>query len=232
MVFLSFNAIINLMKILLLEDDYSYRTSIKEYLLSLGFEVKDFENGQKAFDSIMNEYYSLLLLDVRVPGLSGYEIIKMVRENEIDVPIILVTALTDIEDLSTGYEIGCNDYIRKPFILKELKYRINQTINKFHFNTNKNKIKLPENFIFDLEKYELLQNGEVVPLTHIERKIIIYLIKKSGAFSTTTDMINRIWYNDFISDADLRMHIKRIRDKSSKTLIINARGLEYKIEKT
>jgi len=219
------------MKILLLEDDYSYRNSIKEYLLSLNFEVEDFENGQKAMDAIESNFYDLLLLDVRVPDLSGYEIVKIVREQELDVPIILVTSLTDIEDLSTGYEIGCNDYIRKPFILKELKYRINQTINSYHFKTNRSKIKLPDGFIFDLDKYELIKDNRVIPITNIEQKIIIYLIKKNGIFSSTQSMINTIWYDNFISDADLRMHIKRIRDKSSKTLILNSRGLGYKIEK-
>lgn len=219
------------MKILLLEDDYSYRSSIKEYLLSLDFEVEDFENGDKAFKAALEGDFDLLLLDVRVPGISGYEIVKKVREEEIDVPIILVTSLTDIEDLSTGYEIGCNEYIRKPFVLKELKYRINQTINRFHFQTSKSTIKLPESFVFDLEKYELKKDDITIPLTNIEQKIVIYLIKRLGGFSTTVDIINDIWHSDFISDADLRMHIKRIRDKSSKTLIINSRGLGYKIEK-
>jgi len=182
-------------------------------------------------DAIESNFYDLLLLDVRVPDLSGYEIVKIVREQELDVPIILVTSLTDIEDLSTGYEIGCNDYIRKPFILKELKYRINQTINSYHFKTNRSKIKLPDGFIFDLDKYELIKDNRVIPITNIEQKIIIYLIKKNGIFSSTQSMINTIWYDNFISDADLRMHIKRIRDKSSKTLILNSRGLGYKIEK-
>lgn len=219
------------MKILLLEDDYMYRTSIKDYLLSLNFEVEDFDNGRKALDAIMDNHYDLLLLDVRVPEMTGYEIVKVVRDSEIDVPIILVTSLTDIEDLSTGYEIGCNDYIRKPFILKELKYRINQTINKFHFQTNQTYIKLSENFSFDLEKYELTKDNQYIALTNIEQKIIIFLIKKIGTYSTTTEMINNIWCSDFISDADLRMHIKRIRTKSSKNLILNSRGLGYKIEK-
>lgn len=219
------------MKILLLEDDYSYRSSIKDYLTSLNFEVEDFENGQDALDAILKNYYDLLLLDVRVPKLSGYEIVKIVRENDIEVPIILVTSLTDIDDLSTGYEIGCNDYIRKPFILKELKYRINQTINSFHFKTSKSKIRLSDNFIFDLEKYELFDDEKSIKLTNIEQKIFIYLIKRLGSYSTIPDMITAIWDNEFISDADLRMHIKRMRDKSSKTLIQNSRGLGYKIEK-
>lgn len=114
----------NVMKILLLEDEYSYRTSIKEYLVSLDFDVDDFDDGKDALNAILENRYDLLLLDVMVPNITGHEIVKIVRKEEIDVPIILITSLTDIEDLSTGYEIGCNDYIRKPFILKELKYRV------------------------------------------------------------------------------------------------------------
>lgn len=219
------------MKLLLLEDDYSYRTSIKEYLLSLNFEVDDFENGQDALDAIYENKYDLLLLDVRVPKLSGHELVKIVRKEEIEVPIILVTSLTDIDDLSTGYEIGCNDYIRKPFILKELKYRINQTLNSFHFKTSQSKIKLHDEFVFNLEEYELYHADESIKLTNIEKKIFTFLIKRIGSFSSTTDIINTIWYSEFISDADLRMHIKRIRDKTNKDLIINSRGLGYKIEK-
>jgi DNA-binding response OmpR family regulator len=219
------------MKILLLEDDFSYRISIKEYLEYLNFEIDDFDNGQDAQDAIFENRYDLLLMDVRVPKISGYEIVKTVRENDIDVPIILVTSLTDIDDLSTGYEIGCNDYIRKPFVLKELKYRIYQTINSFHFKTSKCTIKLDDSFTYNLEKYELLKNENPIKLTKIEQKILNFLIKRRGSFSTTNDIIDSIWVSEVISDADLRMHIKRIRDKTDKNLIVNSRGLGYKIEK-
>ena len=219
------------MKILLLEDDYSYRVSIKEFLESLDYEVDDFENGQDALDAVFENDYALLLLDVRVPTISGHEVVKAVRENDIDVPIIFVTSLTDIDDLSIGYEMGCNDYIRKPFALKELKYRVNQTINSFQFNTSKSNIKLSYNFAYDLDKHELMKDGEYIKLTIVEQRIMQFLIRRLGSFSTTNEMTTTLWDDDFITDADLRMHIKRIRDKTEKNLIINSRGLGYKIEK-
>lgn len=219
------------MKILLLEDDYSYRISIKEFLESFDYEVDDFENGQDALDAVFENSYALLLLDVRVPTISGHEVVKAVRENDIDVPIIFVTSLTDIEDLSVGYEMGCNDYIRKPFALKELKYRVNQTINSFQFKTSKNSIKLKYDYIFDLDKHELMKNDNYIKLTNVEQKIMQFLIRRQGSFSTTSEMTMTIWEDEFITDADLRMHIKRIRDKTEKNLILNSRGLGYKIEK-
>ena len=219
------------MKILLLEDDYSYRVSIKEFLESLDYEVDDFENGQDALDAVFENDYALLLLDVRVPTISGHEVVKAVRENDIDVPIIFVTSLTDIEDLSIGYEMGCNDYIRKPFALKELKYRVTQSINSFQFNTSKNNIKLNYNFAYDLDKHELTKDSEYIKLTIVEQRIMQFLIRRLGSFSTTNEMTSTLWDDDFITDADLRMHIKRIRDKTDKNLIVNSRGLGYKIEK-
>ena len=219
------------MKILLLEDDYSYRVSIKEFLESLDYEVDDFENGQDALDAVFENDYALLLLDVRVPTISGHEVVKAVRENDIDVPIIFVTSLTDIEDLSIGYEMGCNDYIRKPFALKELKYRVTQSINSFQFNTSKNNIKLNYNFAYDLDKHELTKDDEYIKLTIVEQRIMQFLIRRLGSFSTTNEMTSTLWDDDFITDADLRMHIKRIRDKTDKNLIVNSRGLGYKIEK-
>ncbi len=219
------------MKILVLEDDYSYRSSIKEYLEVLEYQVDDFENGDDALNAIFDNKYDLLLMDIIVPNITGYEVLKEVRKHNIEVPIILVTSLTDVDDLSVGYELGCNDYIRKPFSLKELKYRVTEAINSFHFKSNTNKIKLYADYMFDLDNEELTLNDTYIKLTQVETKVINFLIRRRGQFCTTQDMIVSIWDDDFISDADLRMHIKRIRDKTTKELIINSRGLGYKIEK-
>lgn len=219
------------MRLLLLEDDYSYRMSIKEFLESFSFEVHDFENGEDALYAVLNNVYDLLLLDIRVPKISGYEIVKITREQEIDIPIILITSLVDMDDLSMGYELGCNDYIRKPFALKELKYRINQAINTFQYKTNKNKISLKLGFVFDLDTYELLKSNCCIKLTSLEQKIISFLVRRAGVFVNLNEIISSLWEGVFITDADLRMHIKRIRDKTDKDFILNSRGLGYKIEK-
>jgi len=106
------------MKILLLEDDYTYKESIKELLEEMGYSVDDFDDGEKALDALFETSYQLALLDIRVPNLDGYEILKQIRKAKLDLPIIFITSLTDINNLSLGYELGCNDYIRKPFSLK------------------------------------------------------------------------------------------------------------------
>jgi len=218
------------LKILLLEDDYNYRATIKEFLLSLNFEVEDYENGDEAYESMYDTNYDLLLLDVRVPGLSGYDFVKRIREQENNIPIILITSLTDINNLSIGYETGCNDYIRKPFELKELKYRILQTINKAHFSTNTNKLNLRNGFYLNLETYDLYNNETKINLTKTEKHTLLALSKRLNSYVTTAILMEEVWENKEILETDVRMCIKRIRDKTSKDFIKNSRGLGYIIE--
>ncbi len=85
-----------------------------------GYIVDDFDDGNLALDAIYANSYSILLLDIRVPGISGYEILKEIRDNQIKTPVIMLTSLTDINNLSLGYELGCSDYLKKPFEIKEL----------------------------------------------------------------------------------------------------------------
>ena len=123
------------MKILLLEDDYNYNESIKEYLELLGYEVDAFFDGESALDAIMQKCYYLFLLDVKVPKLNGHELIKYIKEANITTPIIITTSLVDIDNIAIGYELGCNDYLKKPFELKELELRVKELIKK-HYQTS------------------------------------------------------------------------------------------------
>lgn len=219
------------MKILLLEDDDSYRISIKEYLEYIDFTVDDFDNGSEALQAAFEGDYDLLLLDVQVPGITGHQLAQEIRDYGLDVPIIFVTSLIAEEDVVLAYEIGCNDYIRKPFSLKELQYRITQSINASKFKTNKKMIDLKFDYGFVCERKELMFNDEVVNITKKELKILQFLLQRQGAFATINEIISEVWEDEYISDADLRMHIKRLRDKTHKELIINARGHGYKIER-
>ena len=153
-----------MIKVLLLEDDYLYKISIKEFLEELDFVVDDFENGEDALHAIFDKKYDLLLLDIRVPKMDGFELVKYVREANIDMPIIILTSLTDIKDLSRGYTLGCNDYIRKPFDMIELKFRIEQVI-KNHFQVNDDFIELDLNFKYSVKKSLLYKDDDIVDLS-------------------------------------------------------------------
>ncbi|NLC27432.1 MAG: response regulator transcription factor [Campylobacteraceae bacterium] len=218
------------MKILLLEDDFAYRESIREYLESLGYYVEDFENGEDALDALFKKRYDLLLLDIRVPGIDGYEIVKILREYKIDTPVIFVTSLTDIQNLSLGYELGCNDYIRKPFAMKELKYRVAQVL-KNKFGAHDEVIPLNDNFYFCVKDYRLQKNGVDIGLSRIEQKLMNLFVANIGRILSPEVIKEYVWEGEQACDTDVRMAIKKLRDKTTKDLIKNIRGQGYGIEK-
>ena len=207
-----------MIKILLLEDDYLYKVSIKEFLEELDFYVDDFENGDDALNAIFENSYDLLLLDVRVPGMDGFSLVEYVRKEKIDVPIIILTSLTDIKDLSKGYELGCNDYIRKPFDMIELKFRIEQLI-KNNIKTNEDLVELENSFKFDVNKSILYKDDTILDLTQKESELTALLVLNRGFFVSIETLHERIWENKDISYSDIRMCIKRVREKTDKDFI-------------
>ena len=218
------------MKILLLEDDYLYKISIKEFLEELDFEVDDYDNGDDALDAIYDNKYSLLLLDIRVPGIDGFTLIENIRKNGITTPVIILTSLTDMSNLSKGYELGCNDYLKKPFDLIELRYRIDQLIKSKCFDSLENMISLLDNFTFDIQKNILYKKQKPIDLTQKESEVISFLIQNRGFYVSIESLHENIWNNKDIQYADIRMCIKRIRDKTDKDFIITKRFVGYKID--
>jgi len=218
------------MKILLLEDDYLYKISIKEFLEELDFEVDDYDNGDDALDAIYDNKYSLLLLDIRVPGIDGFTLIENIRKNGITTPVIILTSLTDMSNLSKGYELGCNDYLKKPFDLIELRYRIDQLIKSKCFDSLENMISLLDNFTFDIQKNILYKKQKPIDLTQKESEVISFLIQNRGFYVSIESLHENIWNNKDIQYADIRMCIKRIRDKTDKNFIITKRFVGYKID--
>ena len=219
------------MKILLLEDDYLYKVSIKEFLQELDFIVDDFENGDEALDAVFTNSYDLLLLDIRVPGMDGFTLVETIRKEKLNTPIIILTSLTDITNLSRGYELGCNDYIRKPFDLIELKFRIEQLIKNSCFKTLDDVIKIPPNYKFDVKKNILYIDDLQVDLSFKESELVSFLVQNRGFFVSIETLHERIWENKEISYSDIRMCIKRIREKTCKDFIKTKRFVGYKIDK-
>ncbi|CZE47762.1 response regulator transcription factor [Campylobacter geochelonis] len=217
------------MKILLLEDDFEYRVSIKEYLQSLGYEVDEASDGVIACDKIAKNSYHLLILDIKVPEISGHEVMRYARSLNLQTPIMIMTSLTDIKDLTIGYELGCNEYLKKPFNLAELKFRVNELMRKYYSQDDKNIIKIASNFSYDTVLKQLKNGDEVVNLSQKEINLIEFLLSRVGAFSSIEEIKYEIWEDKDIDDAGVRVHIRNIRHKTSDEFIISSRGLGYKI---
>ncbi|WP_404318915.1 response regulator transcription factor [Malaciobacter canalis] len=218
------------MKILLLEDDYNYNESITEYLEDLGFQVDSFYDGEEALDAIVENSYYLLILDIKVPKLNGHELIKYLNEMGNETPILIMTSLVDIDNMTIGYELGCDDYLKKPFELKELELRVTQLI-KSKYNTDKNSTyKLKDGYTFEFISGVLKKDDIEIELTSKEIDLIRFLIKNANYYCEIENLRENVWEGKDIHYADIRMYISKIRVKTNKEFILSSRGLGYKIE--
>lgn len=218
------------MRILLLEDERSLRESIAEFLDEIGFSVDSFCDGESAYYAIFDKAYDILLLDVKTPKMNGFEILEAIKKEEIHIPTIFVTSMTHINDLQKGYEQGCCDYIRKPFELKELEFRIRQAIKANYKSLEKSKLNLPHGFVYDAMRFTLCNNDEEILLTKIEKNILELLIKNIGKVVGIEEFQHYVW-GDCVEPTNIRMQIQKLRKKLSKDLIKNIRGHGYTIER-
>lgn len=215
------------MKILLLEDDYSYRKTIAEYLESLGYEVDEASNGLEACDKIKDNFYHLLILDIKVPEISGHEVMKYAKSLNLNTPIIIMTSLIDIDDMEIGYSLGCNEYLKKPFDIAELKFRVNELMRKYYLKNDKNIIKIDDEFYYNSSSKNIKFKDQIINLSQKENEILEYLILKKDSFVSIGEMISEL--SNSYESVDIRMHIMKIRQKTSKNFILSKRGLGYKI---
>lgn len=217
------------MRVLLLEDEYSLRVSIEEFLEELNYRVDSFSSSKDALESIYSKSYDLFLLDVKVIGVNGFELLKIAREDGYRTPAIFITSLTATDDLANGYKSGCCDYIRKPFDLTELQFRIAQAIKSNCLKSDKSIIELPYGFSYDTNSFLLKYEESEIQLTKTERDIIEVLIKNRSSV-VTIEMFQDFVWGDYIDPANIRVQINKLRKKLSKDLIKNVRGLGYKID--
>lgn len=217
------------MKILLLEDEYALRVSIKEFLTDIGFSVDGFSNGDDAFDAIFESNYDLLLLDVNVPGMSGFELLRTLRKEGKKIPTIFLTSMTAMKDLEEGYDSGCCDYIRKPFDLTELQLRIHQAIRS-HYHEGDEKIDLGGNLIYDTKQFSLTCGDELISLSKTETEFFRVLLKHRNQVVSIEMFQDEIW-GEYVDPANIRVQINKLRKKLPVDIIQNRRGLGYIIER-
>jgi len=218
------------MKILILEDERVLAVSMREYLEDCGYEVLCYTQSNSAYDAVYEQSYDLLLLDVKVPGdLNGFEMLEQLRKDGNKTPAIFITSLTDIEDLSRGYECGACDYIRKPFDLAELKLRVEQVVKLQCFASNEEIIELPYGYTYDVKKMKLMLNNKGITLAKTETKILELLIKQRGTVVGCEMFWEEVW-GEWVDSANIRVQVGNLRKKLEKDFIKNVRGLGYSID--
>ncbi|PPK61414.1 DNA-binding response OmpR family regulator [Malaciobacter marinus] len=217
------------MKILLLEDDMILNEIIEEYLLENKYDVKTTTNSQEALELIYDNLFDILLLDVNVPYLNGFSLLKKLRKNSIYVPTIFITSKNQADDMQEGFEAGCDDYIKKPFDLDELNLRIKNL--KRLYSIDSTFVKIAPNLCYDGSNRIILKDEVKYQLSKMEAKVFEYLYKnKNRAVSIEEIGLNNWVYDDIPIDTTIRTYIKNLRKIVGKETIETIKSIGYKLK--
>ncbi len=214
--------------LLLLEDDLHLSDTVKQFLEFKGYEVYCAYDGLEAQNIVYEKHIDLMLLDVKVPHLNGFEFLKKVRSEGKDMPAIFITSLNSVEDVEEGFTIGCDDYIRKPFALKELLVRV-ESLLKRSFGTHDEKVDLGEGILFDTKEMMLTEHNNRVPLKTKELKLLALFLQHTNELLNYEKINETLWeYDEEPSSGSLRTYIKTLRSTIGKEKIETIKNIGYR----
>jgi len=215
-------------KIFLLEDDANLNETITEFLEEQGHDVVSVYDGDEAQEKLYESKYDLLLLDINVPGIDGLKLIKGSREGGMDAPAIFITSMDTVDDLERGFNSGCDDYIRKPFALKELLVRV-ESLLKRSFGSYNEKIALGEDLVFDTKELMLTQDNQRVPLKTKELKLLALFLQHQNELVNYETINEALWdFDEEPSAGSLRTYIKTLRLAIGKESIETIKNIGYR----
>lgn len=223
-------------KILIIEDDNDIALLEKDYLEMNDFNVEIVEDGYKAMNLLKDVKYDLVILDIMLPNINGYDICKMIRE-ELDIPIIMVTAKNEMVDKVRGLGLGSNDYITKPFDPAELVARVKAHINNYQRLKGKENEIVVRDIKILTESYKVFKNGKEIKLPNKEFELLNYLALNPNIVFSKENLFEQIWgLSSDGEDATVTVHINRIREKieddpSNPKIIETVWGAGYKFNK-
>lgn len=222
------------MNIFLLEDDEAIGLALSYSLENEGYSVTLCKNVKDALNTIYNEF-SLYILDLTLPDGSGYEVCKKIKEKG-DLPVIFLTAYDDEANVVMGLELGGDDYITKPFRLKELLARIKTVLRRYNKDTADGILKISDIKI-NMNEAKVYKGTQEIILTAMEYRLLLIFINNRGTVLTRQKLLEDIWdvAGDFVNDNTLTVYIKRLRDKiednpAEPKIIKTVRGLGYILE--
>lgn len=219
-------------KVLLAEDEESLGMIVKESLESRDFVVFHAKNGAEALEFYNSKNPDILVLDVMMPLKDGFTLAKEIRENNKLIPIIFLTAKSQVSDVVEGFHHGGNDYLKKPFSMEELIVRIKALLSRIALKPNLENLKIGE-YLFNHTKQTLQHTSEINQLTHRESELLFYLYHKRNQVLDRSFILNKLWGNDdFFNARSMDVFITKLRKKLKKDSSIeikNIRGFGYKL---
>ncbi len=218
------------MKILLLEDDPILSEIIEEFLCEHGYHVTLFYDGQEALDALFVDKFDILVLDINVPSLSGFELLKALKEAGIITPTIFITSLSQINDVKKGFALGAEDYLKKPFELEELLVRIERT-KKLHNIEQNETIKLSDTMTYEPFNNTLFSASENFQLRKKEAQLLDYFLSQQNRLLSFEEIIEEVWrFDEVPTHATVRTYIKNLRSYGLEANIENIKGVGYRFK--
>ncbi|PLX12084.1 MAG: DNA-binding response regulator [Marinilabiliales bacterium] len=224
-------------RILIVEDEYAMLMGLKDNLEFEGYHVEIADDGAKGYEMISRNEHDLVLLDVMLPNMSGFDICKNARKNGISTPIILLTAKGEEIDKVLGLELGADDYITKPFSLRELLARIKAILRRADTikPVQEDKNIAIGNMEVNFSNYEAWINGNIVKMSHKEFEFLHYLWNQQNKVVSRDDLLDNVWGTDYVPSSRtvdnfiLKLRQKIESDSNNPKIIITVHGVGYKL---
>ncbi len=224
-------------KILIVDDEKEIVSLVSMHLRMVGFDVIFASHGEGALELISTEKPSLIILDIMLPKIDGWEVCKGLRENPHtkDIPVIMLTGRTQLEDKLKGFEVGADDYITKPFSPRELVVRVKRVLARAEPKVQVAKYLMRGNLEIDLMDFTVRVLGKEVSLTKRERAILKALVARRGELLTNEEILDAVWNDDPVEYGNIDVHIRHLREKieqdpNSPKIIKTVKGEGYKFE--
>ena len=198
-----------MIKILIVEDEEPISNLIRMSLTKAEYHCEQAFDGESAADAIEGGYYDLILLDIMLPGINGYELLEYIKTKEI--PVIFITAMGDLDDRVKGLRAGAEDYITKPFEMLEVQARIETVLRRYH--KMEDKIEIFDTTI-DLSSRTVMQGGKQIMLTWKEFELLLFFVRNKNIALYRETIYENIWDSDYMGDSrTVDLHVQRLRKK-------------------
>ena len=219
-------------KIFIVEDEPDLRDTLQYNFENEGFKVKSFPNGESFLETIKNDKPDLLILDLMLPGISGLDVCRELRtkENHENIAVVMLTAKSEEIDRIVGFELGADDYVTKPFSVRELILRVKVLLKKRTNDIDQNLLEFGP-ITMNLDAHDVSVEGKNILLTALEFKLLKHLLKRKGRVQTRDQLLGDVWgYSSEVTTRTVDTHIKRLREKLGKPggLIQTIRGVGYR----
>jgi len=227
-------------RLLIVDDDSSMRLLLAEYFRRLGFEVTERESAAEALEPAINGHFDCFIFDVAMPGMTGLDLLRRVRERGVRTPAMFLTAHDDIDDKVAGFEAGADDYLAKPFSPRELEVRVEALLRRAADAPATEQIERIEvgDLVIDKRRHEVSRGGERVELTPLEFQILELLASEPGRAWSRNALLDQVWSTEYEGyQRNIDPHINRLRkkletDPKNPHYVLTVRGVGYKLNET